>query len=371
MWNYKGSRYLLVGSAVQTSKHQSHRYVNLPTGRIYLFKMDSSPKGNQYIDPIHEASQSSQIDNSSIARPFSTLTCHLISICRMDRLVFVLKPLDEERIIVGSGRKLCLMTLNEQFHFHLLTETITRFPVLSIDTIGYQIAVADQKDGILFYTYQPEENRIVPLRVDGTIRLSSDNLFVNRQFCVATDKAGSLFAVACNESSIEEDELVESAPEIMNFHLGEVALRLRCGSLVYSTNSHMNTSKVDPSPATPISFIAMTLLGSVIVFREIVEKEYRLAHLLQCVMCDDTSLKLQLVGWHLSEYRYQYFSPEAVIDGDFLTQFLTLSTNTQESIVERLKLRYLEEVEEGCRTKESISIESLCYFISTLNQQCI
>lgn len=376
MWNYRGSRYLLVGTAVQTSRHQSHRYTNLPTGRVYLFRMDSKKIGpNRSTDTTQIMSQPSQFDDtshsasqvSSSALPM----CQLISICRMDWIVFALKPLDDEHILVGSGRKLCLMSLDEHFHFHLLAETITRFPVLSIDTRGYHIAIADQKDGILLYIYRPEDNQILPLRVGGTVRLSSDNLLLNERLCVATDKAGSLFGVACDVWSNEEEEPIESTPEVLDFHLGEVALRLHRGSLVFSA-SHITGSPMESDQPDSLSFIAMTLLGSVFSFRGMTEKDYSIAHLLQHTMSEDNSLKYQLVGFPLNEYRYQYFSPEAVIDGDFLSQFLTLPMAIQERIVERMNL-YLSDrpPNEQISSKESLNVETISYLIVTLNQYCI
>lgn len=361
---------------MQTSRHQSHRYTNLPTGRLYLFKINFKKEGHRSFDSIQTISQSSQFDSFPLSVPETSSTippaCQLISICRMDWIVFALKPLDEEHILVGSGRKLCLMTLNEDFHFHLLAETVTRFPVLSIDTRGHHIAVADQKDGILFYMYQPEDHRILPLSVGGTVRLSSDNLLLNEHLCVATDKTGSLFGVTCEMWSKQNDEVIESTPEVLNFHLGEVALRIDQGSLVFSTNDISGTTIPENSDQQiSLNFIVMTLLGSVFTFRSILENDYYLAHLLQRTMSEDISLKCQLVGFHLAEYRYQYFSPEAILDGDFLSQFLTLPSTAQERIVERMKLLGSEQLLNGnFYSLDSITIETLSYMIAAFNQSC-
>jgi hypothetical protein len=339
--------------------------------------MDSKKTGpNRSIDLTQIASQSSQFDGSTSHPAFQASSgvlpmCQLISICRMDWIVFALKPLDDERILVGSGRKLCLMSLDEHFHFHLLAETIARFPVLSIDTRGYHIAIADQKDGILLYIYQPEDNQILPLRVGGTVRLSSDNLLLNGHLCVATDKAGSLFGVACDAWSNEGDEPIESTPEVLDFHMGEVALRLHRGSLV-SPTSRVASSPIESDQLDSLSFIAMTLLGSVFSFRGMTEKDYSIAHLLQNTMSEDNSLKCQLVGFPLNEYRYQYFSPEAVIDGDFLSQFLTLPIAIQERIVERMNLHISDQPpSEQVPSRERLSVEMVSYLIVTLNQYCI
>jgi hypothetical protein len=265
---------------------------------------------------------------------------------------------------IGSGRKLCIMTLNEQLHFHLLTETVTRFPILSIDTMGYYLAVADQKEGLLIYTYQPDQNQMSLLCAGGTIRLSSDLLFLNPNLCVATDKTGNVFGIACDSWAREGDELVRSVPETMYFHLGEVALRLQRGSLVMS-------SPVERTPSHLESFIIMTLLGSVFVFHAMEEKDHYLARLLQTTLYEDASLEPLLMSYSWCEYRYQGLGGEhEVIDGDFITQFLTLSQPIQERIVERLRLGYLEKG--GCSiTAETFSVDALCHFITTLNQQCI
>eukprot|EP00850_Spirogloea_muscicola_P004348 SM000018S03713 [mRNA] locus=s18:944880:955796:- [translate_table: standard] len=221
--------------------------------------------------------------------------------------------------------------------------TRTRFPILTLDCHLARIAVGDCRDGILVYSYREDTGRLEQLLCDPQQRLVADCVMTRSEEAAAVDRSGRFVELCRPERGIAEEGC---SPErnlsvACSYNMGEIALRIRKGSLAYRAplEKEGEASSASLASVQPPSLVAGTMLGSVVLFLGLTRREY---HLLKAVQERLVAFPLTAPLLGNNHARYRYYTPPGlshanetlgVLDGDMLCQFLELTTHQQLAVL--------------------------------------
>eukprot|EP00850_Spirogloea_muscicola_P014245 SM000101S09243 [mRNA] locus=s101:32546:40287:- [translate_table: standard] len=221
--------------------------------------------------------------------------------------------------------------------------TRTRFPILTLDCHLARIAVGDCRDGILVYSFREDTGRLEQLLCDPQQRLVADCVMTRSEETAAVDRSGRFVELCRPERGIAEEGC---SPErnltvACSYNMGEIALRIRKGSLAYRAplEKEGKASSASLASVQPPSLVAGTMLGSVVLFLGFTRREY---HLLKAVQERLVAFPLTAPLLGNNHARYRYHTPPGlshatetlgVLDGDMLCQFLELTTHQQLAVL--------------------------------------
>ncbi|CAN6440274.1 unnamed protein product [Victoria cruziana] len=136
-----------------------------------------------------------------------------------------------------------------------LASTRTRFTITCLTAHHNRIAVGDCRDGILFYSYLEDQNKLEPLHCDPCERLVGDCALINLETAFVSDRRGSV--------------------------AGYFSYRLPTDVMKGCSSSEVLLDSADYT-----SVIACTLLGSVVIFVPLSSKKKNPLIKIHCLNCE-------------------------------------------------------------------------------------
>lgn len=212
----------------------------------------------------------------------------------------------------------------------------TRHMIKAISCSPSRILVADKKDSLLFFAFRKDTFTLEYLQGHQNMRLSSDCFLVSDDFAIGCDLLGSIYGLSFNTHE-DTPEVVLSPREEFYYSLGETCLRVIKGSFLPPT-------LVDREDKME-SFIAPTLLGSIVVFARVPgDENFQVLRILQNVMALHPETQ-PLLGSSHELYRSLLAPSRGVLDGDLLQEFAHLPKHQQQAVVDEWKRTLLQATE--------------------------
>lgn len=215
----------------------------------------------------------------------------------------------------------------------------TRYSIRSLTAYFSRIAVGDNRDGILFFSYHEEARKLEQLYGDPSQRLVADCILMDDNTAIVSDRKGSI-AVLCsdhleapNNASTECNLRLSCA-----YFMAEIAVSIRKGSYSYRLPADDLLSG-GIGPRTNVdslqnTILVSTLLGSIMIFIPLSREEYELLEAVQARLAVH-HLTAPVLGNDHNEFRSRENPVGApkILDGDMLTQFLELTNMQQNNIL--------------------------------------
>eukprot|EP00698_Gefionella_okellyi_P026174 TRINITY_DN9888_c0_g1_i2.p1 TRINITY_DN9888_c0_g1~~TRINITY_DN9888_c0_g1_i2.p1 ORF type:complete len:1093 (-),score=194.00 TRINITY_DN9888_c0_g1_i2:1265-4543(-) len=234
-------------------------------------------------------------------------------------VVFCIVPYQRDLLLCSAGPNIYLLGGNASSgELVILKQTATRHFVHSICTYPTRIIVGERKDSVLVYDVT-ERNGFELRRADQAMRTIMDVKVLSESRVVAVDGSGSVLLFDCEQ----EADLRVSRPLHMVGYIrfGEIFNRVKRGWFS------------SPGTRSPKQIaMASSVLGSIIAVVEIDDENGRILAELQHRLQHCNATRPLCTNDHLL-YRSRMSPFEGVIDGDFVNQFLTLTTVEQENVV--------------------------------------
>ncbi|KAJ3031128.1 hypothetical protein HDV00_008503 [Rhizophlyctis rosea] len=293
-----------------------------------------------------------------------------------------------------------------------------RWPIQSLSPFGKYIAVGGHRESVSMVQYDMRLKQFVFIKSDRVPKVVADCLAIDERTVLATDKFGAVFGVV-----VEDDNSIEQSVDTsFHYNLGESVMRLRMGRLTPlptppcspSTTTLPTTFRHSafPLPTTDSSFAdddgafdigwgaetsgemefgsrsseeesvgrqavvyGCGMLGSLFSFLRIGRDVWEVLWGVQRVLgvFDGTR---PLLGNNHTTYRYPPnpgtppTTPQTggCIDGEFVSQFLTLSNTDQNRVMELY--RNVATDENRRAAIRDVSVADVCRVIEGLNSRC-
>ncbi|KAJ3122038.1 hypothetical protein HK098_003168, partial [Nowakowskiella sp. JEL0407] len=306
-WNVKpGTRYVCFG----TSGYQSERSGDQIFGRVLVFSL----KINEILtDKKYRMRKLGEfhIPNARILSIVTYMNSYLLAAA--DNVLYLLKIDSNTRKLISG------------------TQVTMRWPIHYLSTSGSLIVVGGQRESIIFYTYNTFMRRFELIKSDPIQRLTMSCLAVSEYVAVGSDKAGNVFGLVHDPKS-----KLGSLIPAFQFNAHEIITQLQLGNVIFSPQLEPIESGWNPvsddSNVTGQAVYGSTLLGSVWVLLRLNEVDYKRMKLVQDILQRVDKTK-PILGNSLSEFRSNDGSPLLnFIDGEFVSQFLSLSREDKEEI---------------------------------------
>ncbi|XP_015898900.3 uncharacterized protein LOC107432303 isoform X1 [Ziziphus jujuba] len=316
-----------LGSKAGSSSQRASPFreiVGYATEQLSSSSLCSSPDDNTSCDGIKlEETESWQL----------RLSCSVL----WPGMVLAICPYLDRYFLASAGNAffVCGFPSDNCQKFRKLAVGRTRFMITSLTAHYTRIAVGDCRDGILFYSYNEEARKLEQLYCDPSQRLVADCILMDVDTAVVSDRKGSIAVLSCS------DRLEDNASPECNlavscaYYMGEIAMSIRKGSFSYKLpaddalkGSNENIDSVHNT------FVASTLLGSIITFIPLSREEYELLEAVQARLIVHR-LTAPILGNDHNEYRSRenQIGVPKILDGDMLAQFLELTNLQQEAIL--------------------------------------
>ncbi|KAI5083520.1 hypothetical protein GOP47_0003263 [Adiantum capillus-veneris] len=349
---------LLVGTGLTTGKAiMANGEPDGAKGRLIVFQL--LPKhGVRNLDsmPVDEHDNCTEKPGSQTFVEGEGLKITFRSHVQLSGVVLAVAPYLDRYVLACAGNNLsCLGFSSDGFHRLKRYDSVkTRFVITCMAVNLNRIAVGDCRDGISLYTYQEFASKLEQLYCDPMRRLVADCALVDQNTVMVTDRHGNFSVLSCgNPSDRHENFSVVSCgnpsedssnPErnLISkcwYHMGEVMLSIRKGSLAYKVLLEDNIKTCNKGSMREYQFsdssaVASTLLGSVVVFVRLTREEYELLDAVQSQLAI-YPLTAPVLGNNHAIFRGRGCPGGAyrVLDGDMLGQFLELTSSQQRSVL--------------------------------------
>ncbi|KAH7280408.1 hypothetical protein KP509_37G065800 [Ceratopteris richardii] len=275
---------LLVGTGLSTGKAMMANGEPIGAkGRLIIFQL--SPKnGRGRLDSIDDSERSASLTFKEGEGLKITYKNHL----QLSGVVLAVAFYLDQYILACAGNKLSCISISSDglYRFHRHDSIKTRFVITCISVNLDRIVVGDCRDGILFYTYQEYESKLEQLYCDPAQRLVADCVLVDPFTAVVTDRHGNFSVLRCPKRSEDCSNPERNLIPGCWYHMGEVIMSIRKGSLAYKVLSNdisKTCSKINKREHqfSDNSVVASTLLGSIVIFLQLTREEYELLDAVQ------------------------------------------------------------------------------------------
>lgn len=259
-------------------------------------------------------------------------------------------------LLAGAGNALIVLSMvqekNGDQRLKRMSKAMTRFGITCIATNLTRIAVGDCRDGVLLYSYREDTGQLELLLCDPSHRLVADCTLIDPDTAIVTDKHGNLCSLTTSPGAEGNSNPERNLGIGCWFHMAEIALRIRKGSLSYRAPvEDMGGDPYCQLPAVRMAaqlksssaLVAATMLGSVLFFLRLTREEYELLAAVERRVAA-YPLTAPLLGNDHARFRSRGSPPGVarVLDGDMLEQFLALPTVQQQTVLAKRSRRPLE-----------------------------
>uniref|UniRef100_A0A2P2LJR4 Pre-mRNA-splicing factor RSE1 n=1 Tax=Rhizophora mucronata TaxID=61149 RepID=A0A2P2LJR4_RHIMU len=253
-------------------------------------------------------------------------------------MVLAISPYLDRYFLASSGNSfyVCGFPLDNLNKVRRLAQGRTRFMVTSLTAHSTRIAVGDCRDGVLFYSYHEDSKKLEQVYCDPSQRLVADCILMDVDTVGVSDRKGSISVLSCSDrhgNASPECNLALSCA----YHMGEIAMRIRKGSFSFGLPADdllMACDSLITTDASNNTIMAMTLLGSIIIFIPLSREEHELLEAVQARLAVHP-LTAPILGNDHSEFRSRETPVGArkILDGDMLSQFLELTSAEQDAVL--------------------------------------
>ncbi|KAK2418647.1 Cleavage and polyadenylation specificity factor (CPSF) A subunit protein [Trifolium repens] len=215
----------------------------------------------------------------------------------------------------------------------------TRFAIRSLTAYFSRIAVGDNRDGILFFSYHEEARKLEQLCGDRSIRLVADCILMDDNTAIVSDRKGGIAVLCSDHLEASSNASAECNLRLScAYFMAEVAMSIQKGSYSYRLPAD-DVLSGGIGPKTNVdslqnTIIVSTLLGSIMIFIPLSREEYELLEAVQARLAVH-HLTAPVLGNDHNEFRSRENPVGApkILDGDMLTQFLELTNLQQNNIL--------------------------------------
>ncbi|TPX59476.1 hypothetical protein SpCBS45565_g07733 [Spizellomyces sp. 'palustris'] len=289
-----------------------------------------------------------------------------------------------------------------------------RWPIQCIDVHGTRVIVGGQKESVSFYSYNVQTKTFEFLKSDRYGRPTAACLAIDDTTAVATDKCGNIVGFSAGDYT----GLERTLDTTFSFHLGEAVMRLQLGSIVQQAITEADPSRAKdeilalshwyssegflhggwgPSAdsvaaiaasseaghtgadrrkhmdgfAGPRVIYGCSLLGSLFAILKITAELYERLIVLQEVMAVHETTR-PLLGNDHARYRSESLQIKfrGSIDGELLSQFLSLDAETKTDIVKKWNDGWTVVRPLAAELRGNVTVEDLTRLIKMLDGQC-
>ena len=237
------------------------------------------------------------------------------------------------RLLVGFGRALSIYDVGmRQLLRKSWNPKAAPTTIVSIDTQGSRVIIADQKESITYLTYDPQINELVPFIDDFIARWSTAATMVDYETVAAGDKFGNLFVVRCGKEFSEEIDQENGSLVVKHLkpNLGGAPHKLDLASHFYLNDipTGIHKTQLQPGGMDVLVWTGLSgTLGVVVPFSTQDDVSFFM-ELERCMRVAEPNI----VGRDHLLYRSYYVPVRCCIDGDLCERFMLLSSEWKQKV---------------------------------------
>jgi len=242
-------------------------------------------------------------------------------------------------LLVGAGPQGVHILNLDGTRLVSIAHTSTRHFVSTLSASASHIAVGDVRDSVILYTYREGRNSLDLLHSDVVSRVAQDVVMVDDETTAGITLDGTFFLFKDTQDIEDQIGIGWNLSADCEISLGEIPLRIRQGMLAYRPNIEPQSTPSEgrrmKERSVQNALVLTTLVGSIIVLAWMDQAEFEVLDHLQYIMAmhsetrpilGDSWKTFRSEGKEASRFRH-------VVDGDLLSQFLTLSEELQRELL--------------------------------------